>query len=125
MFFFAKKSKSKNKERDSKETWSPYAKVYDPLKAGSIDGTDTEPHDKAVTRAINSHYEPPHGLKSKPEKTLFVSRFGPSVDKHDLKDVSVFNHFIVNLALLLLIVAMYFSFFQNLERWSLQKLLMT
>ncbi|XP_031783294.1 U11/U12 small nuclear ribonucleoprotein 35 kDa protein [Nasonia vitripennis] len=79
-------SKSKHRDREMKEIWSPYAKEYDPLKAGSIDGTDTEPHDRAVTRAINSHYEPPHGLKSKPERTLFVSRFGPSVDKHDLKD---------------------------------------
>ncbi|CAG8599977.1 62_t:CDS:2 [Paraglomus occultum] len=28
-----------------------YAKVYDPLTAGSIDGTDTIPHDHAVQRA--------------------------------------------------------------------------
>ena len=32
--------------------WSPLAKFYHPLQAGSIDGTDTAPHDKAVSRAM-------------------------------------------------------------------------
>lgn len=32
--------------------WSPLAKFYHPLQAGSIDGTDTVPHDKAVSRAM-------------------------------------------------------------------------
>lgn len=31
-----------------------YLKEYDPIKAGSIDGTDTEPHDAAVDRATQS-----------------------------------------------------------------------
>ena len=35
------------------EEWSPLAKVYDPIKVGSIDGTDTRPHDKALIRALN------------------------------------------------------------------------
>lgn len=69
------------------QNWTPFAKEYDPLKAGSIDGTDTEPHDKAISRAIQAHYESPHGLKSKPERTLFVARFGPKITKHDLKEV--------------------------------------
>lgn len=69
------------------QNWSPFAKEYDPLKAGSIDGTDTEPHDKAISRAMQAHYESPHGLKSKPERTLFVARFGPKITKHDLKEV--------------------------------------
>lgn len=34
--------------------WSPLAKFYHPLQAGSIDGTDTAPHDKAVTRAMET-----------------------------------------------------------------------
>ncbi|XP_003485315.1 U11/U12 small nuclear ribonucleoprotein 35 kDa protein [Bombus impatiens] len=71
---------------DALQNWSPYAKKYEPLKAGSIDGTDTEPHDKAISRAMQAHYEPPHGLKSKPERTLFVARFGPKITKHDLKE---------------------------------------
>lgn len=36
------------------DEWSPLAKIYDPLKCGSIDGTDTVPHDKAVIRAMNA-----------------------------------------------------------------------
>lgn len=70
----------------SLHNWTPYAIEYDPLKAGSIDGTDTEPHDKAISRAILAHYEPPHNLKSKPERTLFVARFGPKITKQDLKE---------------------------------------
>ncbi|XP_012279596.1 U11/U12 small nuclear ribonucleoprotein 35 kDa protein-like [Orussus abietinus] len=66
--------------------WSPYAKEYDPLKAGSIDGTDTEPHDRAIARAMYAHYEPPHDLKSKPERTLFVSGIGSKISKQDLKE---------------------------------------
>ena len=74
--------------QDALRDWSPYTTSrYDPLKAGSIDGTDTEPHDKAITRAIEAHYEPPHGLKSKPERTVFVARFGPQICKDDLIDV--------------------------------------
>ena len=34
--------------------WSPLAKFYHPLQAGSIDGTDTAPHDRAVTRALEA-----------------------------------------------------------------------
>ena len=34
--------------------WTPLAKFYHPLQAGSIDGTDTAPHDKAVSRAMVS-----------------------------------------------------------------------
>ncbi|KAH0554592.1 hypothetical protein KQX54_011723 [Cotesia glomerata] len=66
------------------KNWSPYLKEYDPLKAGSIDGTDTEPHDKGITRAINSHYQPPHNLKSYPSSTLFVSKLNPKTTRQDL-----------------------------------------
>ncbi|KAL7303267.1 hypothetical protein TKK_0004461 [Trichogramma kaykai] len=70
------------------KNWSAYFKdEYDALKAGSIDGTDTEPHDKAITRALEARYVPPQNLKSKPERTLFVSRFGPRVSKNDLKEL--------------------------------------
>jgi hypothetical protein len=31
---------------------------YDPIEAGSIDGTDTEPHDHAVIRALYSRCKP-------------------------------------------------------------------
>jgi len=69
------------------QNWTPYAKDYNPLKAGSIDGTDTEPHDKAISKAMLMHYEPPHNLESKSERTIFVARFGSNVTKYDLKEV--------------------------------------
>lgn len=71
---------------DKLENWCPYAREYHPLKAGSIDSTDTVPHDKGISRAIQAHYEPPRNLKSKPERTLFVARLGDGVSKHDLKE---------------------------------------
>ena len=40
------------------DNWSPIATFYHPLMAGSIDGTDTMPHDKAVIRASKSLYKP-------------------------------------------------------------------
>lgn len=71
------------------KNWSPYAITYDPLKAGSIDGTDTEPHDKAITRAINARYDPPRDLKSDPSRTLFVGRIGTDISKNDLTEVYI------------------------------------
>ena len=40
--------------------WAPLAVdygKYDPLRAGSIDGTDTTPHDRAVIRAMKAKCE--------------------------------------------------------------------
>ena len=42
---------------DSKRPWAPLAVdygMYSPLVAGSIDGTDDRPHDRAVERAMMS-----------------------------------------------------------------------
>uniref|UniRef100_A0A0P4WFH4 U11/U12 small nuclear ribonucleoprotein 35 kDa protein n=1 Tax=Scylla olivacea TaxID=85551 RepID=A0A0P4WFH4_SCYOL len=64
--------------------WRPVARDhYDPLKAGSIDGTDTEPHDRAVWRAMNAHYVPPE-VDTKPSHTLFVGRLPHNVDEEQL-----------------------------------------
>ncbi|XP_071561817.1 U11/U12 small nuclear ribonucleoprotein 35 kDa protein [Temnothorax nylanderi] len=71
---------------DVLQNWTPYAREYDPLKAGSIDGTDTQPHDKAVSRAMLMHHEPPRNLESKPERTIFVARLGPKITNYDLKE---------------------------------------
>lgn len=76
------------------QNWRPYARQYDPLKAGSIDGTDTQPHDKAVSRAMLMHYEPPHDLDSKPERTIFVARLGPKITNCDLKEVIFIKQYI-------------------------------
>ncbi|KAK9700748.1 hypothetical protein QE152_g31050 [Popillia japonica] len=54
---------SETNSSSSAENWSKYAKHYDPLKIGSIDGTDIEPHDRAIIRAINSEYTPNKHVK--------------------------------------------------------------
>ncbi|XP_068188255.1 U11/U12 small nuclear ribonucleoprotein 35 kDa protein [Antennarius striatus] len=64
--------------------WNPIAKVYDPLKAGSIDGTDVEPHDRAVWRAMSSEYKPNKGVVGDPLLTLFVSRLNPLTTEEKL-----------------------------------------
>lgn len=73
--------------QDSYESFNPYAKVYDPIKIGSIDGTDTEPHDRAIIRAINSEYYPNRHVKGKPQCTIFVARLNPKTTKDTIKDI--------------------------------------
>ena len=58
-------------------------KVYDPLKAGSIDGTDTIPHDRAIARALTANYVPRNSVKS--SRTLFVGRLNPTTNEEALK----------------------------------------
>lgn len=67
--------------------WNPIAKVYDPLKAGSIDGTDVEPHDRAVWRAMSAQYKPNKGVVGDPLLTLFVSRLNPLTTEEKLHQV--------------------------------------
>ncbi|XP_032388774.1 U11/U12 small nuclear ribonucleoprotein 35 kDa protein [Etheostoma spectabile] len=67
--------------------WSPIAKVYDPLKAGSIDGTDVEPHDRAVWRAMGARYKPNKGVVGDPLLTLFVYRLNPQTTEDKLHQV--------------------------------------
>ncbi|KAI6660786.1 U11/U12 small nuclear ribonucleoprotein 35 kDa protein [Oopsacas minuta] len=66
-------------------TSSKFTTSYDPLLAGSIDGTDTKPHDSAVARAIHCEYTP----KSDPilaDYTLFVARLNPLTKEITLKE---------------------------------------
>ncbi|XP_042232020.1 U11/U12 small nuclear ribonucleoprotein 35 kDa protein-like [Homarus americanus] len=70
---------------DMMSEWSPIARVYNPLAAGSIDGTDTEPHDRAVWRAMNAHYVPPD-IESKPEHTLFIGRLPHNIEEEYLHE---------------------------------------
>ncbi|XP_061458928.1 U11/U12 small nuclear ribonucleoprotein 35 kDa protein [Rhineura floridana] len=67
--------------------WAPIAKEYDPLKAGSIDGTDQEPHDRAVWRAMLAHYVPNKDVSGDPHLTLFVARLNLQTTEHKLKEV--------------------------------------
>lgn len=69
------------------DNWSCYAKIYDPIKIGSIDGTDTEPHDKAIIRAINNTYRPNKHVKGRPECTVFVSRLSFNTTKETIQKV--------------------------------------
>ncbi|EDV27580.1 uncharacterized protein TRIADDRAFT_53423 [Trichoplax adhaerens] len=50
---------------------------YDPLRAGSIDGTDSLAHDRAVIRAMTSRYKPNTLVATDPNRTLFIGRLNP------------------------------------------------
>ncbi|KAK3585302.1 hypothetical protein CHS0354_040249 [Potamilus streckersoni] len=67
--------------------WSPIAKVYDPLMAGSIDGTDMEPHDLGIVRAMNSKYKPNKDVRGIPENTVFVAHLNPNTSETTLESV--------------------------------------
>ncbi|XP_012710698.2 U11/U12 small nuclear ribonucleoprotein 35 kDa protein [Fundulus heteroclitus] len=67
--------------------WCPIAKDYNPLKAGSIDGTDVEPHDRAVWRAMSARYKPNKGVVGDPLLTLFVARLNPQTTEEKLRTV--------------------------------------
>ncbi|XP_029426866.1 U11/U12 small nuclear ribonucleoprotein 35 kDa protein isoform X2 [Rhinatrema bivittatum] len=67
--------------------WTPIARDYNPLKAGSIDGTDEEPHDRAIWRAILTRYVPNKGVTGDPHLTLFVSRLSLQTDEEKIKEV--------------------------------------
>lgn len=68
-------------------TWMPIAKEYDPLKAGSIDGTDEEPHDRAIWRAMLARYTPNKGVTGDPLLTLFVARLNLQTKEEKLREV--------------------------------------
>ncbi|KAI9271564.1 hypothetical protein BDA99DRAFT_556793 [Phascolomyces articulosus] len=68
-----------------------FAKVYDPLQAGSIDGIDTIIHDNAVKRAQHAHYHPPKNETSDPAKTIFVARLNFDTTEESLQ--SYFKQF--------------------------------
>jgi len=67
--------------------WSPIARVYDPLKAGSIDTTDEDPHDRAIIRALEAKYKPNKDVIGDPEKTVFVARLNPKTNEETLESV--------------------------------------
>ncbi|XP_063836688.1 U11/U12 small nuclear ribonucleoprotein 35 kDa protein-like [Ostrinia nubilalis] len=54
-----------------------YAVEYNPIKIGSIDGTDTEPHDRAIVRALNSEYTPNKLVQGDQHYTIFIGRLNP------------------------------------------------
>ncbi|PRQ38298.1 putative nucleotide-binding alpha-beta plait domain-containing protein [Rosa chinensis] len=68
-----------------------YADTYHPIQAGSIDGTDTLPHDSAVYRAwlcsSAALYDPSGDPKliGDPYRTLFVARLSPLTTENTLR----------------------------------------
>ncbi|XP_075990325.1 U11/U12 small nuclear ribonucleoprotein 35 kDa protein-like [Anticarsia gemmatalis] len=70
--------------RDDTE-YKKYATEYDPIKIGSIDGTDTEPHDRAIVRALRSEYTPNKLVKGDPYHTLFIGRLNPRTTEDTIK----------------------------------------
>lgn len=53
-----------------------FAKDYDPVQVGSIDGTDTAPHDRALGRALLATFDAARDtqIQGDAHKTLFVAR---------------------------------------------------
>jgi U11/U12 small nuclear ribonucleoprotein SNRNP35 len=73
--------------------WCVRAVTYDPVKAGSIDGTDVVGHDRAVSRALNATYTPNSRVVGVPEHTLFVARLSPSTTQKTLQIVGIISIF--------------------------------
>ena len=69
------------------QKWSPIVQDYDPLKCGSIDGTDTQVHDRALHRAMLSTYHPPKKATGNPHKTIFVGRLNHKTSEATLKQI--------------------------------------
>eukprot|EP00123_Amoebidium_parasiticum_P010528 comp20164_c0_seq1/m.24965 comp20164_c0_seq1/g.24965 ORF comp20164_c0_seq1/g.24965 comp20164_c0_seq1/m.24965 type:complete len:389 (-) comp20164_c0_seq1:67-1233(-) len=62
------------------------AKEYVPLLAGSIDGTDTKPHDHGIVRAIKAKYKPDIKVQGDPECTVFVARLNYDTTEDSLQE---------------------------------------
>lgn len=69
------------------KSWTPFCTSYNPLEAGSIDRTDTEPHDNAIARALNSTFTPNPSFKSKPDYSIFVSRLNFNTNESTLRRI--------------------------------------
>ena len=67
--------------------WQPHATFYHPLYAGSIDGTDLYPHDRAVVRAILSRYQPNKNVTGDQSKTLFVARLSKDTNQDTIESM--------------------------------------
>ncbi|XP_065829606.1 U11/U12 small nuclear ribonucleoprotein 35 kDa protein-like [Oscarella lobularis] len=66
------------------EEWSPFARRYNPLKCGSIDGTDDSAHDKGVIRALKADYRPDKQVKGDKYRTVFVARLNRDTTEESL-----------------------------------------
>lgn len=60
---------------------------YDPLMAGSIDGTDLKPHDHGIVRALCVDYKPNNSVIGDSDCTIFVSRLNFNTNEDKLKKI--------------------------------------
>lgn len=67
--------------------WAPLSAVYDPLQVGSIDGTDVEPHDQGVVRAMNAKYHPNKNVKGDPKRMIFLGRLNAQTTEQTIREV--------------------------------------
>ncbi|KXJ70531.1 hypothetical protein RP20_CCG023303 [Aedes albopictus] len=80
-------SRSSSSSGSSKRWIRLVRDVYDPIRVGSIDGTDEFPHDRALVRAMNSSYKPNGKVVGDPMCTVFVGRLARSVGEDRLREV--------------------------------------
>lgn len=80
--------------------WYPHVVVYDPIKSGSIDGTDVLPHDNGIFRAVHSNYKPSYKALGNPLHTIFVGRLSIDTKEEDLENVRTIIYFCFRLLLL-------------------------
>ncbi|CAB0003229.1 unnamed protein product [Nesidiocoris tenuis] len=78
-------NESSRLSRLAERCWAPLAIVYDPLRAGSIDSTDTIPHDRAIIRAQNADFRPNQRIAGRPECTIFVGRLAQTTSAETLR----------------------------------------
>lgn len=69
------------------DDWNTHAQFYHPLMAGSIDGTDIIPHDKAVIRACRSKYRPNKKVVGDPTKTLMIRHLSKNTNEATLSRI--------------------------------------
>ncbi|KAF1789686.1 Nucleotide-binding alpha-beta plait domain [Phytophthora cactorum] len=65
-----------------------FAEEYDPIQIGSIDGTDTTPHDKGLVRAMNARFDATKDpqIQGDPYATLFVARLSFDTTESTIRD---------------------------------------
>lgn len=85
--------KGQKREVPKVKCWYPQTIVYDPIKAGSIDSTDIEPHDNGVVRAVNSTFKPNYKATGNPLHTIFVGRLSLDTTEKDLEKVRILFFF--------------------------------
>ncbi|BFY98739.1 hypothetical protein BsWGS_01779 [Bradybaena similaris] len=67
------------------ETFVPvFLDSYDPLRAGSIDGTDELPHDRAISRACAAKYKPNKFVRGDKKCSVFIGHLSPQTTEETI-----------------------------------------